>query len=430
MNATPPLTNMSNALPLQQRAEAARRAGHVLARAPGQLRTAALLQLAAMLRANRDELLLANAQDVLSGESRGMTASFVDRLRLTPARIEQMAVAIEEVAAQDDPVGRIESEIIRPNGLRVARMRIPLGVVAVIYEARPNVTTDAAALALRSGNAVILRGGSDAQHSNTALGKLIAQSLVASGLPPASVTVVEDPSRDVMLQMLQLADQIDVVIPRGGEGLIRFVREHSRIPVISHYKGVCHVYVDAAADAELARRIVLNAKTSRVSVCNAAETLLVHAGIAPTLLPLLADDLLAAGCTLHACPHALALLGARTGIVPATEEDWTTEHLSLDLGVRIVEDIDAAMEHIATYGSSHTEAIITDSLRAAQRFTTEVQSSCVMVNASTRFADGGELGLGAEIGISTSRLHAYGPMGAEGLTTLRFVVTGTGHIRT
>ncbi|MBU6161028.1 MAG: glutamate-5-semialdehyde dehydrogenase [Myxococcales bacterium] len=421
---------MSNALPLEQRAEAARRAGHVLARAPGQLRTAALLQLAQMLRTNRDALLLANAQDVLNGESRGMAASFVDRLRLTPARIEQMAVAIEEIAAQDDPVGRIESEVIRPNGLRVARMRIPLGVVAVIYEARPNVTTDAAALAIRSGNAVILRGGSDAQHSNTGLGHLIAQSLVASGLPPASVTVVEDPSRDVMLQMLQLADHIDVVIPRGGEGLIRFVREHSRIPVISHYKGVCHVYLDAAADAELARRIVLNAKTSRVSVCNAAETLLVHETIAPTLLPLVADDLLAAGCTLHACPETLALLGARHGIVAATEEDWTTEHLSLDLGVRIVKDLDAAMDHIATYGSSHTEAIITDSLRAAQRFTTEVQSSCVMVNASTRFADGGELGLGAEIGISTSRLHAYGPMGAEGLTTLRFVVTGTGHIRT
>lgn len=430
MKAPPPRTNMSNALPLEQRAEAARRAGHVLARAPGQLRTAALLQLAQMLRTNRDALLLANAQDVLNGESRGMAASFVDRLRLTPARIEQMAVAIEEIAAQDDPVGRIESEVIRPNGLRVARMRIPLGVVAVIYEARPNVTTDAAALAIRSGNAVILRGGSDAQHSNTALGHLIAQSLVASGLPPASVTVVEDPSRDVMLQMLQLADHIDVVIPRGGEGLIRFVREHSRIPVISHYKGVCHVYLDAAADADLARRIVLNAKTSRVSVCNAAETLLVHETIAPTLLPLVADDLLAAGCTLHACPETLALLGARHGIVAATEEDWTTEHLSLDLGVRIVKDLDAAMDHIATYGSSHTEAIITDSLRAAQRFTTEVQSSCVMVNASTRFADGGELGLGAEIGISTSRLHAYGPMGAEGLTTLRFVVTGTGHIRT
>jgi len=430
MKAPQPRTNMSNALPLEQRAEAARRAGHMLARAPGQLRTAALLKLAQMLRTNRDALLLANSQDVLNGESRGMAASFVDRLRLTPARIEQMAVAIEEIAAQDDPVGRIESEVIRPNGLRVARMRIPLGVVAVIYEARPNVTTDAAALAIRSGNAVILRGGSDAQHSNTALGHLIEQSLVASGLPPASVTVVEDPSRDVMLQMLQLADHIDVVIPRGGEGLIRFVREHSRIPVISHYKGVCHVYLDAAADADLARRIVLNAKTSRVSVCNAAETLLVHETIAPTLLPLVADDLLAAGCTLHACPQTLALLGARHGIVAATEDDWTTEHLSLDLGVRIVKDLDAAMDHIATYGSSHTEAIITDSLRAAQRFTTEVQSSCVMVNASTRFADGGELGLGAEIGISTSRLHAYGPMGAEGLTTLRFVVTGTGHIRT
>jgi glutamate-5-semialdehyde dehydrogenase len=421
---------MSHAFTLEQRAEAARRAGHVRARAPGQLRTAALLHLASMVRGSVDELMVANALDLRDGEARGMAPAFLDRLRLTPARIEQMAVAIEEVASQDDPVGRIESELIRPNGLRVARMRIPLGVVAVIYEARPNVTTDAAALALRSGNAVILRGGSDAQHSNSALGRLIERSLVASGLPPASVTVIDDPSRDVMMKMLQLADQIDVVIPRGGEGLIRFVREHSRIPVISHYKGVCHVYLDAAADAELGRRIVLNAKTSRVSVCNAAETLLVHQDIAPSLLPLVADDLLAAGCTLHACPETMALLGNRAGIVAATEEDWTTEHLSLDLGVRIVKDIDAAMDHIATYGSSHTEAIITDSLRAAQRFTTEVQSSCVMVNASTRFADGGELGLGAEIGISTSRLHAYGPMGAEGLTTLRFVVTGTGQIRT
>jgi glutamate-5-semialdehyde dehydrogenase len=421
---------MTTLTPMAALARRARAASLILARTPGGVRSAALLALAQRLRVETPAVLDANARDVADGEARGLDPSFVDRLRLTPKRIDDMAVAIEAIAAQTDPVGRIEEETIRPNGLRVARMRIPLGVVAMIYEARPNVTTDATALALRSGNAIILRGGSDARHSNALLGRLVASSLSDSGLPADSMLMVEDPDREVMKDLLRQNDTIDVVIPRGGENLIRFVYEHARMPVIAHYKGVCHVYVDAQADPDMAESIVVNAKTSRTSVCNAAETLLIHESIAPSLLPRLADALIARGCTLHGCEATLALLGARPQLVAASESDWYEEYLSLDLAVRIVKDIGAAMEHIAIYGSNHTEAIVTDSLQAAQRFTTEVLSSCVMVNASTRFADGGELGLGAEMGISTSRLHAYGPMGAEGLTTLRFVVTGQGHIRT
>jgi glutamate-5-semialdehyde dehydrogenase len=305
-------------------------------------------------------------------------------------------------------------------------MRIPLGVICVIYEARPNVTSDAAALALRSGNAIILKGGSDARNSNRAVGEAISAALDASGIPPGAVSVLADSPREQIGELLQLDSLIDLVIPRGGEGLIRYVCERSRIPVVKHYKGVCHLYVDKDADVDMAVRIAVNGKASRPSVCNSIETILVHESIADAVLGPLVDALSAAGVVIHGDARVCRV---RDGIVPATEEDWSAEYLSLDVALRVVHDIDEAIAHIATWGSDHTEAIITKSIDAANRFTTEVMSSCVMVNASTRFADGGQLGLGAEIGISTSRVHAYGPMGAEGLTTTRFVVLGEGQVR-
>ena len=408
-------------------AKAARAAGRLVAATSGATRTAALHLIAKGLRENTASIVAANARDLEAGRAKGLDASFLDRLMLNEARIEGMAKAVEEIAAQNDPIGMVESETIRPTGIRVARERIPLGVVAVIYEARPNVTSDAAALAIRSGNAVILKGGSDASYSNEAVGKVVSKAIADAGLPAESVQVLITKERSELTEMLKLDAYIDVVIPRGGEGLIRFVTEHSRIPVIKHFKGVCHVYFDRAADFDMAREIIINAKTQRPSVCNTAETLLVHQDIAEDILPLVAEDLQARGVTLHGCAETQRILGDR--VVPATDDDWAEEYLSLDLAVRVVPNIDEAITHIQRWNSDHTEAIISNDIRATQEFRARVQSSCVMINASTRFADGGELGLGAEIGISTSRLHAYGPMGAEGLTTLRFVVTGQGQVR-
>lgn len=388
-----------------------------------------MARLAARLREATTPLLAANALDLQAAEERGLAASFIDRLRLTPERIEEMACAVEEVAAQSDPVGRLERQDVRPNGLRVGRMRIPLGVIAVIYEARPNVTSDAAALALRSGNAILLKGGRDAQHSNRAVGEVVAHALADAGLPAECVQVLWDSSHADIAELLTFEEHIDLVIPRGGESLIRFVVEHSRIPVVKHYKGVCHVFVDASADLDRAEAIVLNAKLGRPSACNAAETLLIHADIAELAVPRLTRALLDHGVTLHGCATTLAL-SQREAITLATEADWHAEYLAAELAIRVVPSFDAAVAHIATYGSDHTEAIVTQDVDMAERFTREVLSSCVMVNASTRFADGGQLGLGAEIGISTSRIHAFGPMGADELTTTRFVVLGEGQIRT
>ncbi len=404
----------------------ARAAGREIAGSSGAQRTDAILRIAAGLRENVKPILDANALDLEAGRAKGLEASFIDRLALDASRVDAMARAVEEIAAQADPVGALESEIIRPNGLRVGRQRIPLGVVAVIYEARPNVTSDAAALALRSGNAIILKGGSDARHSNRAIGDVVTAAVQSAGLPGATVQVLTAVDRDDIRALLKLEDDIDVVIPRGGEALIRFVSAESRIPVIKHYKGVCHVYVDAAADVQMALRIIENGKVQRPSVCNSVETVLVHGDIADEVVPALGALLGERGVTIHGCERTQQLY---PGAVPATEDDWHAEYLSLDVAVRVVDDIGQAIAHIHAYGSDHTEAIISGSLHATQRFRAEVQSSCVMVNASTRFADGGQLGLGAEIGISTSRLHAYGPMGAEGLTTTRFVVIGDGHIR-
>lgn len=405
----------------------ARAAGRTLAAAPGSQRTAAIRNIAAGLRASAPEILAANALDLEAGGKKGLDASFMDRLKLDEGRIEAMAVAVEEIAAQTDPIGEVVGESFRPNGLRVGRERIPLGVVAVIYEARPNVTSDAAALALRTGNAIILKGGSDASHSNRAIGDVVVQAVRDAGLHEASVQVLTAVSRDDIAELLQYDDAIDVVIPRGGEGLIRYVAEKSRIPVLKHYKGVCHLYVDEAADLEMANAIAENGKVSRPSVCNSVETILVHEAAAEQFLPMLKRTFDAAYVTIHGCDRSREILG--DGVVPATDDDWAAEYLSLDVALRVVPDMDEAIAHIGQWGSDHTEAIITESIGAANRFRSRVQSGCVMINASTRFADGGQLGLGAEIGISTSRLHAYGPMGAEGLTTTRFVVQGTGQIR-
>ena len=374
-------------------------------------------------------LLSANARDLDEARARGTAPAMLDRLTLTAERVQAMANAVREVAAQSDPVGEVAEQQVRPNGLRVSRLRMPLGVIAVIYEARPNVTSDAAALALRSGNAILLKGGSEARHSNLAIGEVMRTALRTAGLPDGAVQVLAPSDRAELVELLQFDDLIDLVIPRGGEGLIRFVAEHSKIPVIKHYKGVCHLYLDASAPLDLALPIAVNGKTSRPSVCNATETLLVHQDAAAALLPALAAALGAKGVTLHACPRALPLVEGHAPALPATDEDWAAEYLGLDLAVRVVDDLDAALDHIRKWGSDHTEAIVTNDPAAADRFKRSIRSSCVMVNASTRFNDGGELGLGAEIGISTTRLHAYGPMGARELTTLRFVVEGEGQIR-
>ncbi|HEY4239567.1 MAG TPA: glutamate-5-semialdehyde dehydrogenase [Kofleriaceae bacterium] len=400
-------------------AEAARAAARFVAKAPASVRGEALQAIAAAIREQAPAILAANARDV---EESGVSGAMRDRLALNPARVEQLAVAVEDVAAQPELVGRREGASVRPNGLHVEKVRIPLGVILMIYEARPNVTTDAAALCLKAGNACILRGGTEAQHSNAALLVAVRAGLASAGLPAATVQLVQD--RDAIGELVKLDELIDLCIPRGGEGLIRYVAEHARVPVIKHYKGVCHVYVHAAADLALAARIVENAKVSRPGVCNAAETVLIDRAVAAKFIPMLVEAL-----------PTVELRGDETvqrlaRVRPAVEDDWYAEYLDLILAVRVVDDLAAAVAHIEKYGSSHTEAIVTTDAEAAERFVREVDSSTVVVNASTRFADGGELGLGAEIGISTTRLHAYGPMGAEGLTTTKFVVRGSGQVRT
>jgi glutamate-5-semialdehyde dehydrogenase len=387
----------------------------------------ALLQdMATRLAAQRDTILAANAQDMHKAAAAGVQAAQLDRLRLDADRVAAIADALREVARLPDPVGAVTRQETRPNGLRVERVRVPLGVVAMIYEARPNVTADAAALCLMAGNGVILRGGSEALHSNTAIAAVLRETLQAHAVPAAALILVEDLSRAAMIELLQLSDIVDLAIPRGGEGLIRFVAEHARVPVIKHYKGVCHLYVDRTADLALALNLLIDGKTSRPGVCNALETLLVHGDIADEFLPVAAAALVQYGVELRGCARSRALLPA---IREAVEDDYAAEFLDLILAVRVVDDLDAAIAHICRYGSDHTEVIATRDEATAQRFVCALRSAVVMVNASSRFSDGGELGLGAEIGISTTRLHAYGPMGAESLTVERFVVRGTGQIR-
>ncbi len=385
-----------------------------------------LLAMAQALVDDIPAILAANARDMDAAAEKGTAGAMLDRLKLDAARIEGIAAAVREVAALPDPVGQVTRRETRPNGILVERVRAPLGVIAMIYEARPNVTADAAALCLKAGNGVILRGGSEAIHSNTAIAATLGRALRQAGVPEAALTLVTELSRETMVGLLQLNDIIDLAIPRGGEGLIRFVAEHARVPVIKHYKGVCHLFVDDTADQELALRLLLDGKASRPGVCNALETLLVHRDCAASFLPRAAEALRARGVELRGDEAARALVA---DMAAASEDDYAAEYLDLILSVRVVESLDAAIAHIRRFTSDHTEVIATGDDAHAERFVNALRSAVVMVNASSRFSDGGELGLGAEIGISTTRLHSYGPMGLEALTIERFVVRGEGQVR-
>ena len=378
------------------------------------------------LERNQGLLIKENRKDLAACRKAHLSSALLDRLRLTPSVIHGMAEGLREVARLPDPVGEIVKMWKRPNGLMVGRMRIPIGVIGIIYESRPNVTVDAAGLCLKSGNSVILRGGSEAFHSNHVIGQILRKVLVKMGLPTEAIQIFHQTEREAVQEMLQLEEEIDLIIPRGGEELIRFVTNHSKIPVIKHYKGVCHIFVDETADLEMATRVCLNAKVQKPGVCNAVETLLVHEKVASQFLPRVAKVLQKEGVELRGCSRSKKVL---SHIKDAQEEDWSQEYLDLILSIKVVREIDEAIEHIKRYGSLHTEAIITSDYQNAQRFLKEVNSSCVLVNTSTRFNDGFELGLGAEIGISTSKLHAFGPMGLEELTTTKFIVYGEGQIR-
>ncbi|MDM7202929.1 MAG: glutamate-5-semialdehyde dehydrogenase [Thermodesulfobacteriaceae bacterium] len=408
-------------------AKEAKEAAQKLATLNSSLKNEVLLEVAQKIREKKEYLKEINAKDINFAITLGVSKAFIDRLTLTDKVIEAMAKGLEEVAALPDPVGEVVKMWRRPNGLLVGKMRIPLGVIAIIYESRPNVTIDSAGLCFKSGNAVILRGGKEALNSNLALAEIFREVLVEKGLPLASVQVIPIPDREAMDYLLDLEEYIDLVIPRGGEGLIRFVTERAKMPVIKHYKGVCHVYVDEEAHLEKALKICVNAKCQRPGVCNAMETLLVHKDIAPTFLPMLAKEYEKYGVEIRGCPETLKYI---PNAKRATEEDYGYEFLDLILAVKIVNSLEEALLHIAKYGSNHTEAIVTENYTKAMKFLKEVDASLVLVNASTRFNDGGELGLGAEIGISTTKIHAYGPMGLEELTTTKFIAFGDGQIRT
>jgi glutamate-5-semialdehyde dehydrogenase len=411
---------------IEEMARAARQAAREMARCRSSRKNEVLQTIGDLLTRRADEIQAENHRDLTLARERGLSAAMVDRLTLDDATLASMITGLQEIQALEDPVGTRTAGRLRPNGLEVSRMRIPLGVIAMIYESRPNVTVDAAALCLKAGNAVILRGGSEALHSNRVLAAIIGEALTRCGLPPQAAQVVPVTDRSAVEALLRQEEHIDLIIPRGGEGLIRFVVQHSTIPVLKHYKGVCHVYVDQGADLNMAEDICFNAKVQRPGVCNAMETLLVHRDEAPALLPHLAGRMEDAGVELRGCPETLGILPGRTA---AQDADWSAEYLDLILAVKVVADMEAATAHIARYSSSHTEAIVTSDYDRARRFVREVDSSVVLVNASTRFNDGGQLGLGAEIGISTSKLHAFGPMGLEELTTTKFVVLGSGQIR-
>jgi glutamate-5-semialdehyde dehydrogenase len=411
------------ALSLGKRAKAAARQ---LAQVSTTDKNRVLSLMADQLEAQISFLVAENAKDLAAAKTAGVSSAVLDRIALNAGRINGMAKGLRDVAALPDPVREVIKMWRRPNGLQVGRMRIPLGVIGIIYEARPNVTADAAALCLKSGNAVILRGGSEAHHSNQAIGAVLRQACAETSVPQDAVQMVEVKDHAFVNELLQLESYIDLIIPRGGEDLIRAVVANSKIPVIKHYKGVCHVYVDADASLETAKRICFNAKVQRPAVCNSMETLLVHEAIAPKFLPPMIAEYQAAGVEIRGCEKTRAMA---PGVKPAAESDWTEEYLDLILAVRIVKDMDEAIDHIERYGSEHTESIVTTNYQRSREFIDRVNSSAVMVNASTRFNDGGELGLGAEIGISTSKIHAFGPMGLEELTTTKFIVFGDGQIR-
>lgn len=405
----------------------AREAAHQMVKADSSVKQEALEQMARTIEEERDAINAANEIDIQEALRKGLPKAKADRLKLSDKVVKEMIDGLRQVATLPDPVGEITRMWIRPNGLRVGKMRIPLGVIGIIYESRPNVTVDAAALCIKAGNAVVLRGGSEAFHSNKCLAGILRKSLAAVKLPEAAVQFVGTTDREAVLEMLKLEEDIDVMIPRGGEELIRFVAENARMPVLKHYKGVCHVYVDAKANLTMAERICLNAKVQRPGVCNAMETLLVHKDVADAFIPKVGKSLRDEGVEIRGCDRTRAVL---PDCLPADEQDWYAEYLDLILAVRVVDSMEQAIRHITQYGSQHTEAIVTDDFSTANRFLQEVQSSLVLVNASTRFNDGYQLGLGAEIGISTSRLHAFGPMGVEELTTTKFIALGDGQLRT
>ncbi|MBU1207522.1 MAG: glutamate-5-semialdehyde dehydrogenase [Proteobacteria bacterium] len=411
---------------IQKMARRARQASHLLSNLSTSVKNSALQEMAEELIRSAPQLKKANARDLSSARKAGLSSALIDRLILTDGVIQGMADSLHEVALLPDPVGQVSKMWKRPNGLWVGKMRIPLGVIGIIYESRPNVTSDAAGLCLKAGNAVILRGGSEAIHSNLAIAAILQAVGKQHGIPAAAIQVIPTVARQAVEEMLRLENYIDLIIPRGGEELIRFVVSRSKIPVIKHYKGVCHVFVDASADLAMAESICFNAKVQRPGVCNAMETLLVHRNIARQFLPRMAEKFKTAGVELRGCPEAKRLLPS---IKAARKNDWGQEFLDLILAVRVVGGLDEAIGHIIQYGSSHTDSIVTQDYSNSQRFIQEVPSSTVLVNASTRFSDGYQLGLGAEIGISTTKLHAFGPMGVEDLTTSKFIVYGSGQIR-
>lgn len=404
----------------------ARYASQIISRLSGKEKNALLERMADLLIENISEIVHENGKDVEQAKNKGLTPAMIDRLVLNKSRIEGMALALKEIAALPDPVGEMTQIQTRPNGLRVGRMSIPLGVILIIYESRPNVTSDAAGLCLKAGNAVILRGGSEAFHSNRQIVNILHRALKEAGLPENIISFVPTTDRESMTELLKMNETIDLVIPRGGEGLIRFVDENSRIPVIKHYKGVCHLYVDKSADPDLAMALLVNGKTSRPGVCNALETLLIHEQIAEAFLDRIKNEPGLKSVAFKGCAVTRQHLDRAE---PAGEEDYYAEYLDLTIAVKIVSSLESAIDHIEKYGSNHTEVIATRDITAAQQFIRQVDSSVVMVNASSRFSDGGELGLGAEIGISTTKLHAYGPMGVESLTTKKFIVMGEGQTR-
>ena len=427
MNATPDALVEDVAAYMRRLGQEARAAARRMAAASTGARNRALEAMAATIEAEAERLATENARDLEAGRERGLDAALLDRLALTPERIAAMAEGLRQIAALPDPVGAITDLNFRPSGIQVGRMRVPLGVIGIIYESRPNVTADAAGLCLKAGNAAILRGGSEAIHSNRAIAACIRQGLAEAGLPETAVQVVQTTDRAAVGELLRMEEYVDVIVPRGGKGLIERVARESRVPVIKHLDGICHVYIDDRADLDKAERIAVNAKTQRFGTCNTMETLLVHEAVAEAILPRLAERYAEFDVELRGCPRTLEIL---PDAVPATDEDWDTEYLAPILSIRVVPDLDEAIAHIERHGSHHTDAIVTEDYTRARRFLREVDSSSVMVNASTRFADGFEYGLGAEIGISTDKLHARGPVGLEGLTTQKFVVLGDGHIRT
>jgi glutamate-5-semialdehyde dehydrogenase len=423
MNSQQPPTIKEQMHALGQQARAASR---VMAAADTNSKNQALLATVTALQNSTAALLQANAQDLAAGRAKGLDAAMLDRLELTPKRIEGMIEGLRQVATLADPIGEITDLRYMPSGIQVGRMRVPLGVIGIIYESRPNVTVEAASLCLKAGNACILRGGSEAIHSNQAIAACIRQGLLAANLPAAAVQVVETTDRAAVGELITMPQFVDVIVPRGGKGLIERISKDARVPVIKHLDGVCHVYIDDKADVDKAITIAVNAKTHRYGVCNAMETLLIAFTMAEKVMPALVEKYQAAGVELRGCNRTRAIM---SGIVQATEADWYAEYLAPILAIRIVDSLDEAIAHINHYGSQHTDAIVTEDYSRARRFLREVDSSSVMVNASTRFADGFEYGLGAEIGISTDKIHARGPVGLEGLTSQKYIVLGDGHVR-